>query len=231
MTTISEISTPLFFALLVGGMIGLERSHSGHAAGLRTYSLVSLASAMLMWVATTTSTHGWSAAVAGGTMLSDPSRVVQGILTGIGFLGAGVIVKDGFTVRGLTTAASIWVTASLGILVGSGQYIPALVATVMAMAALTTFRKIESRISRRRYVRFNIVFRRQNAMVEKDLRDFVAKHGYVIEDVSYELNGGGTTFEYHVNMWSLSVTAHSALVHAAAKMPDMLELRVVPSRD
>lgn len=103
--TISEISGPFFVALFVGGLIGLERSHSGHPAGFRTYSLVCLASTMLMWAAT--SGQGWDAAVAGGKMLSDPSRVVQGILTGIGFLGAGVIVKDGPTVRGLTTAASI----------------------------------------------------------------------------------------------------------------------------
>jgi putative Mg2+ transporter-C (MgtC) family protein len=226
---ISVFSGPFFLALFLGGLVGLERSHSGHAAGFRTYSLVSLASAMPMWVAT--GAEGWHAAIAGGTMLSDPSRVVQGILTGIGFLGAGVIVKDGFTVRGLTTAASIWVTASLGILVGSAQYVPALVATVMTLAALTTFRKLESRIPRRRYVRFHITFRRENAMPEAELKQFVAKHGYTLEEVSYELNGGGTTFEYHVNMWAKEAGAHSSLVHALAKVPDMLELRVAPSRD
>jgi putative Mg2+ transporter-C (MgtC) family protein len=226
---ISTFSGPFFLALFLGGLVGLERSHSGHAAGFRTYSLVSLASAMLMWVAT--SAQGWSSAVAGGTMLSDPSRVVQGILTGVGFLGAGVIVKDGFTVRGLTTAASIWVTASLGILVGSAQYAPALVATVITLAALTTFRNVESRVPRRRYVRFHITFRREHAMPEAQLKSFVGEHGYTVEDISYELNGGGTTFEYHVNMWAKDPAAHSALVHALAKVPDMLELRVVPSRD
>lgn len=226
---INEILGPFFLALAVGGAIGLERSHSGHAAGFRTYSLVSLASTMLMWVAT--SVAGWDAAVAGGTMLSDPSRVVQGILTGIGFLGAGVIVKDGFTVRGLTTAASIWVTASLGIMVGSAQYIAAIVATVITLAALTIFRHVERLIPRRHYARFNITFKRESALAEEKLRALVGEYGYRVDEMSYALTGGGTTFEYHVNMWSADSSSHATLVHALAQMPEVLELSAVPSRD
>jgi putative Mg2+ transporter-C (MgtC) family protein len=227
--TLPEIVIPFLLALCLGGVIGLERSHSGHSAGFRTYSLVALASTMLMWIAT--SATGWNAAVLGGTMLSDPSRVVQGILTGVGFLGAGVIVKDGFTIRGLTTAASIWVTASLGIMVGSAQYTAAILATMMTLVALTVFRSVENRIPRRRYVRFHVTFLRHSALPEPELRAFVTGHGYTVEDVSYELKGGGTTFEYQLNMWSKSSGSHSALAPAFANMPDVLELSVLPSRD
>lgn len=223
-----EFLGPFFLSLVLGGAIGLERSHSGHAAGFRTYSLVSLASTILMWVV---ATGGFHAVGINGVTPSDPSRVVQGIVTGVGFLGAGVIVKDGFTVRGLTTAASIWVTSCVGILVGSSQYVPAIAAAVLTLAALTVFRNIESRIPRRRYARFNITFRRTEVMSEENLREFVRSHGYTVDEVSYDLNGGGTTFEYHLNMWARDPSAHSALVHALAKLPEMLELSVVPTRD
>jgi putative Mg2+ transporter-C (MgtC) family protein len=181
-----------------------------------------------MWVV---ATGGYHAVGINGVMPSDPSRVVQGIVTGVGFLGAGVIVKDGFTVRGLTTAASIWVTSCVGILVGSSQYIPATAAALFTLAALTVFRNIESRIPRRRYARFNITFRRAEVMSEEKLREFVHEHGYTVDEVSYDLNGGGTTFEYHLNMWARDPAAHSKLVHALAKLPAMLELSVVPTRD
>jgi len=224
-----DIVGPFAMALAIGGAVGLERSHSGHAAGFRTYSLVALASAMLMWVAT--SAAGWHAAVAGGTMLSDPSRVVQGILTGVGFLGAGVIVKDGFSVKGLTTAASIWVTASLGIMVGSAQYVPAVVATIMTLAALTVFRNVENRIPRRRYVRMRIAFQRHAALTEQGLRDFLAGLGYSVDEISYELNKNGTAVEYHLNMWSRAPAALTSLADAVVKLPEALELSITPSKD
>jgi putative Mg2+ transporter-C (MgtC) family protein len=219
---------PFLLSLLLGGVVGLERSHSGHAAGFRTYSLVSLASTMLMWAVTMS---GWHAIGFNGPTPSDPSRVVQGIVTGVGFLGAGVIVKDGFTVRGLTTAASIWVTSCIGILVGSNQYVPAVAAAFLTLAALTVFRNIESRIPRRRYARFNITFRRDATMSEDALRDFVSSHGYKVDDASYALTGGGATFEYQLNMWARNPAAHSSLVHALAKMTDVVELSIAPSRD
>lgn len=219
---------PFLLSLLLGGLVGLERSHTGHAAGFRTYSLVSLASTMLMWVVTN---GAWHAVGALGVTPSDPSRVVQGIVTGVGFLGAGVIVKDGFTVRGLTTAASIWVTSCIGILVGSSEYAPAAAATFMTLAALTVFRNIESRIPRRRYARFHITFRRAGVMAEHELREFVHNHGYTVDDVSYALSGEGTLFEYQVNMWARDPAAHSRLVHALAKLPDMVDLSVLPTRD
>ena len=97
-------------------MIGFERSFHGRPAGFRTHALVCVASALLMLV-TVFQLH-WMTEVPIDTIRADPTRMAQGIMTGIGFLGAGVIFKEGLTVRGLTTAASIWVTAAIGILGG-----------------------------------------------------------------------------------------------------------------
>ena len=105
-------------ALAIGAMIGFERTFHGRPAGFRTHALVCIASAVLMIV--TVYQNQWMTEVAHEAIRTDPTRMAQGIMTGIGFLGAGVIFKEGLTVRGLTTAASIWVTAAIGILIGIG---------------------------------------------------------------------------------------------------------------
>src|SRR4026207_1071391 len=120
-------------ALLAGALIGYERSYHGRPAGFRTHALVCTASSLLMLV-TVYEAH-WVRATADLVRL-DPTRMAQGIMTGIGFLGAGVIMKDGLSVRGLTTAASIWITAAIGILTGIGFYFPAILATVFTLGTL-----------------------------------------------------------------------------------------------
>ena len=99
-------------ALAIGAMIGFERTFHGRPAGFRTHSLVCIASAILMIV--TVYQNQWMTLLDHDAIRTDPTRMAQGIMTGIGFLGAGVIFKEGLTVRGLTTAASIWVTAAIG---------------------------------------------------------------------------------------------------------------------
>src|SRR5690606_34545116 len=138
-----NISFHLVGALAAGGAIGLERSFHGRPAGFRTHTLVCLTSSLLMLV--TLYQWKWLPSMPIETIRTDPSRMAQGIMTGIGFLGAGVIVKEGLSVRGLTTAASIWITAAIGILIGIGFYFPAIVGTALAIGTLSVFRWIESR--------------------------------------------------------------------------------------
>src|SRR5215467_6733307 len=118
------IALRVLMAIVLGGLIGMERTLHGRPAGFRTHALVCLASALLMMAAVYQG-RWMTTADAIGTITSDPTRTAQGIMTGIGFLGAGVIFKEGLTVRGLTTAASVWVTAAIGILIGIGFYFPA----------------------------------------------------------------------------------------------------------
>src|SRR3954470_24678764 len=103
-------------ALLIGGVIGFEGTFHGRPPGFRTHALVCIASAVLMLV--TVYQADWMTAAPPDTIRTDLTRMAQGIMTGIGCLGAGVIFKEGLTVRGLTTAASSWVTVAIGILVG-----------------------------------------------------------------------------------------------------------------
>src|SRR5215208_8034395 len=128
-------------ALAIGALIGFERSFHGRPAGFRTHALVCVASALLMLV--TVYQNEWMTSVPLDAIRTDPTRMAQGIMTGIGFLGAGVIFKEGLTVRGLTTAASIWVTAAIGILVGIGFYSAVGIGTVATLLVLSAFRRIE----------------------------------------------------------------------------------------
>src|SRR3954471_22303905 len=138
------VITRIAAALLVGALIGFERSFHGRPAGFRTHSLVCIASALLMLV--TVYQSEWMTSVPLDAIRTDPTRMAQGIMTGIGFLGAGVIFKEGLTIRGLTTAASIWITAAIGILVGVGFYVPALVGTAATILVLSAFRAIERKL-------------------------------------------------------------------------------------
>jgi putative Mg2+ transporter-C (MgtC) family protein len=129
---------------VLGGALGLERSYHGRPAGFRTHALVGLASSALMLVSVYESV--WFQAPTLIRAAIDPTRMAQGLMTGIGFLGAGVIMRERLTVRGLTTAASIWLTAGIGILVGIGFFTPAALTTVIALAALSGFRWIERHV-------------------------------------------------------------------------------------
>src|SRR5512134_648077 len=151
----------LLVALGAGGLIGFERSYHGRPAGFRTHALVCVASSALMLV-TMYQSHWYPEAFAGRVAL-DPTRMAQGIMTGIGFLGAGVIFKEGLTVRGLTTAASIWVTAAIGILAGIGFYFPVVVTTLLTLLTLSLFRWIETMMPGQHYAHLEVRFSRNGA--------------------------------------------------------------------
>jgi len=188
-------------ALVAGGLIGLERSYHGRPAGFRTHTLVCLASALLMLVTVYESqwfAHGSSRVVV------DPTRMAQGIMTGIGFLGAGVIMREGLSVRGLTTAASIWATAAIGILFGIGFNIPAMLAVAATLGTLSSFRWIESRMPTEFYAQFHIKFRRANTMTEEELRAIAKAAGFSIANMTYELTDGGESFEYRMGIKTLN---------------------------
>jgi putative Mg2+ transporter-C (MgtC) family protein len=184
----------LLIALLAGGLIGLERSYHGRPAGFRTHTLVCIASSALMLV--TTYQAQWFPSSVYERVSIDPTRMAQGIMTGIGFLGAGVIFKEGLTVRGLTTAASIWITAAIGILAGIGFYFPLIVATLLTLGTLSLFRWIEAKIPNQFYARLEVRFAPDSPMPEDELRRFVADHGFSIANLNYRFSVAAGFFEY-----------------------------------
>src|SRR3990172_606046 len=165
-------------AVAAGGLIGLERAYHGRPAGFRTHTLVCTASSLLMLV----TVYQWQLLPNAPleTMRVDPTRMAQGIMTGIGFLGAGVIMKEGLTVRGLTTAASIWMTASIGILLGIGFYFPAIVATLLTLGTLSAFRWFENKMQSQQYAQFIVRFARESAMPETELRELVTSLAFSV---------------------------------------------------
>jgi putative Mg2+ transporter-C (MgtC) family protein len=139
-----ELILRLVLASVVGAVIGIEREIHGHPAGMRTHLLVSLGSGVF----TLLSFHGF----AGLGMDLDPTRIAAQIVSGIGFLGAGAILKDGFTIRGLTTAASLWSTAALGMAAGVGEYAITVASAVIVLISLWPLQPLAERLegSRRR---------------------------------------------------------------------------------
>lgn len=132
----TRITVRLVVAVLLGGLIGYEREHRRKAAGLRTHMLVALGAAVFVL-----------GPLESGMQVADLSRVLQGVVAGIGFLGAGAIIKfdqEGI-IKGLTTAASIWMAAAIGITVGLGREVTAIMATILALFILIVLRLVESK--------------------------------------------------------------------------------------
>jgi putative Mg2+ transporter-C (MgtC) family protein len=156
MNLFSEETTQLLLALLVGGMIGIEREYSSKAAGFRTMILICIGSTLFTIISKKLG--------AGGS----EDRIAANIITGIGFIGAGVVFKDGFSVTGLTTAASIWVTAALGMAIGSGDYKLASIGTVLTLMVLFLFAYFQNIIDRLHQTRnFKIVFNKEKMKVSE----------------------------------------------------------------
>jgi putative Mg2+ transporter-C (MgtC) family protein len=132
-----DVTARLFVALILGGLIGLERERQERAAGLRTVTMVSLGSCLFTLVS------------AFGFERTDPSRVAAQVVTGIGFLGAGTIFMRKDLVRGLTTAATIWATAAIGMAAALGQYFAAFVTTLLVLIVLMVLKPVERRFFRR----------------------------------------------------------------------------------
>jgi putative Mg2+ transporter-C (MgtC) family protein len=131
-----DLAVRVFVALLIGLILGAEREFRGHPAGLRTMALITTGACLFTGLGLIPSFNH----------TVDPTRIAAQIVTGVGFLGAGSILRQGEAVKGLTTAASIWVTASLGMAVGFGYYIVAIISTILVVVTLVGLRPIEDRL-------------------------------------------------------------------------------------
>jgi putative Mg2+ transporter-C (MgtC) family protein len=135
-----DLSIRLLVAAILGLAIGFEREIHGHPAGLRTHMLVALGSGLF----TVLSAHGFGAGTTAAPI--DPTRIAAQIVSGIGFLGAGAILKDGIVIRGLTTAASLWATSAVGMAAGAGEYIIAAVAAAVILVSLWPINALAERL-------------------------------------------------------------------------------------
>jgi putative Mg2+ transporter-C (MgtC) family protein len=223
-----EVLAHLGAALLAGGAIGMERSYHGRPAGFRTHTLVCLASSLLMLL--TVYEAVWFTA-RGDSVRIDPTRMAQGIMTGIGFLGAGVIFKEGITVRGLTTAASIWITAAIGVLMGSGLYFAATSCTVATLGVLSAFRFIENRIPSHQYAQHRLRFERGHVMPEDAVRELLRRHGCRVSGIAYRVTDDGRWFEYRMTIRTSDVSNFARLAASLRALEPVREFHLSPAGD
>ncbi len=133
--------------------------------------------------------------------------------------------------RGLTTAASIWVTAAIGVLAGIGMYFATAVATTLVLGILTVFRWIEALIPTQLYAHFHLRFARESVMPEAELRAMVTRHGFSIANLSYELQDAGRFFEYRMVIRSNGKDPAAALSRTLETMPAVVGFRIAPTGD
>ena len=185
----------LLGALLLGLMVGYERSYHGRAAGMRTYGLVCMASCALTVVGGYP-TH-WFGGMGASVPFVDPTRVIQGVVTGIGFLGAGVIMRSGFNISGLTTAASIWSSSVIGILVGLGFYMAAMGLAFFSAMIMIYLNKAVGLLPSRHAVAVTLHFKNGVYPQEDMLRKAALERGYEIAGGSLTISSVNGCQEWH----------------------------------
>jgi putative Mg2+ transporter-C (MgtC) family protein len=227
--TLGEVARHMLAALAAGAVIGTERSIHGRAAGFRTHTLVCMSASVLMLI--TVFESQWVPVTSGDSVRIDPTRMAQGIMTGIGFLGAGVIFKEGLTVRGLTTAASIWTTSAIGILMGTGLYAAGALATVLTLGVLSIFRAIELWFPTQLYARHMLRFGRGAAMSEAEIRALLSKHGFKISDLSYAVLEQEQAFEYRMAISTMRGENMAKLADTLQALPRVRAFSISPSGD
>ncbi len=188
-----EYLLPLAGAVAAGGLIGFEREYRGRPAGVRTHILLCLASALLMLAAV----HQvrWMFETPHDVIRIDPVRMAHGILTGIGFLCGGVIFKEGFSVRGLTSAASLWTTAALGILYGVSFFSLAIGGTLVTLVVLIGFRLLEVRLPQYRHMDLTVRYAGADFATESELVALLARFKLTPDVMTHRLLPAGGGFE------------------------------------
>lgn len=190
----------LLLALGLGIMVGYERTYNGRAAGMRTYGLVAMASCAL--IMTFGHPEQWFNGRAVDVPESDPTRVIQGIVTGIGFLCGGVIIKDVFSITGLTTAASIWSCSVIGILVGLGFYVQAILYSIFQFCLMFILFRIEIFLPSKHALVIELKFNDKDTVYINEVK-------HLLEEENYRIIPGSISLTYSTENSILSLQAVS----------------------
>ncbi|MDO8313086.1 MAG: MgtC/SapB family protein [Sideroxyarcus sp.] len=205
-------------ALLLGLLVGYERSYHGRAAGMRTYGLVCMASAALTVLSGYPSF--WFGGQIGTIAIVDPTRVIQGIVTGIGFLGAGVIMKEGFNISGLTTAASLWAVCVVGVMIGIGFYLAAILLALLSAICMVWISKLEYWLPSRHAVAVMVRFAKGHLPQVEVMRQFILERGYQLASGSLWISYEEEQPQWHFVILALSKRSGVPLVKLGADLAD-----------
>lgn len=213
----------LVLAATLGGLIGMEREIHGRPAGFRTHLLVTVG-ACLMMVVSEAYYLKYGMLDSDSVVRLDPGRVAAQIVTGIGFLGAGAIIKDGHAVRGLTTAACLWVAAGIGMAVGVGSYLPALFVTALALFNLLFLKRVE-RIFRSEQYRTLTVTCADTADSLAEVEQCLAKKSLRIVNFGFEkdLTAGEVRYDFVIAQYAEET--RDSLTKALSSCSDVRKIR------
>ncbi|WP_076591475.1 MgtC/SapB family protein [Herminiimonas arsenitoxidans] len=212
----------LLAALILGALVGYERFYHGHAAGMRTYGVVCMASAAL--VAVLGHPDVWFGARSTLIAAPDPTHVIQGIVTGIGFLGAGVIVHEQYSTHGLTTAASIWASSAIGILVGLELYPAAIGLSLLSSACMAYGSKFENLLPSQEGIAVVLEFNHDEVPDTDVLYQFAKSHGYVIAQQSLSVIQSDHKIEWRFIATMVSHTRGEAITQLTQQLKEIKNL-------
>jgi putative Mg2+ transporter-C (MgtC) family protein len=211
----------LALSALLGSFIGFERERLAWAAGLRTHMLVCVGSCLIMIV----SAYGFADVTAPGVGL-DPSRMAAQVVSGIGFLGAGAIMARGEIVRGLTTAASVWSVAGIGLAVGGGLYIPAVAATVIILIILAGIKPLERRFIGSRQLRALVILTERDALSLPKLHEALGAGSARVKTFVMRHKAGESDIdEIQITLSRLTEVQFSAISKRLGELPGVLEIK------
>lgn len=222
-----ELVGPVALAVIAGGLIGVERTYHGHPAGFRTHILVCLTSCLLMLAAMQQSTWAFTA-LPGQTVVIDPTRMAHGLLTGIGFLCAGVIFREGFSVHGLTTAASLWITSAIGVLFGVGMTELALLGSGVTLGVLAMLRLVDARMPHVGVMDVTLRWKRGEAPSGEAVRDLLHGKGVRVVRLGHVISHDGTAHEHHLKVRGHMPIDVDGLVADLAALPGLAGFSILP---
>jgi putative Mg2+ transporter-C (MgtC) family protein len=208
--SLARVGIDLACALAAGASVGAERSFNGRSAGVRTHALVSLAAAGAMTVALQPQ------------FPSGYPQIAQGVMTGVGFLGAGVIFKEGVSIQGLTTAAAIWAVAAIGVLFGLGLLGPGVLLTFFALVVLIGLRVVERILPRNYYAYATLVFERREAPDQSELGALLGGAGVQVDDISFAGRAGGR-IEFRGTVVTMSEAGLRRIAKRLMETPGLVE--------
>jgi len=232
MEALDKFILPVLGAVLAGGLIGFEREYRGRPAGFRTHILVSLSSALLMLAAV--HQMEWMENATDEIIRIDPVRMAHGILTGIGFLCGGVIFRQGLSVHGLTTAASLWITSALGTLYGVGFYGLAIGGTAVTVLVLGVLRWADHHMPQLNIMDVTVCYRRAEAVDESAFRELMAEFDLQTGTVSQRLwagDGGPGRVEYRATLHGSGRLGVERLAQRLREDARVVEYNLSPRKD
>lgn len=213
------------FSACVGFLLGLERQIHRQPAGLKTHILICTGSTLVMLTSLVLS-GGLTMLEDGLRPLSDPGRLAAQVVSGIGFLGGGAILRQGFNIKGLTTAATIWVSAAIGLAIGLGAYFPAVITTVIALGTLVVMERFESRLLPPKTVKTLILLYQDNEIDFARLERELASINILVGDIDINQTIGSGRIKIYLRV---NIPAHvqlDALTQTLQKVGTLLKLEI-----